>query len=48
MTLFVFRGAAGFMLGMSDARDRPVIEQDGYYIAPGKQIDFNFLNLQLK
>jgi hypothetical protein len=23
------------MLAMSDARDRPVIEQDGYYIAPG-------------
>jgi hypothetical protein len=23
------------MLALSDARDRPVIEQDGYYIAPG-------------
>jgi hypothetical protein len=23
------------MLAMSDARDQPVIEQDGYYISPG-------------
>ncbi len=30
-----YRGSKGFMLAMSDARDRPVIEQDGYYIAPG-------------
>jgi hypothetical protein len=30
-----FRAAKGFMLAISDVRDQPVIEQDGYYIAPG-------------
>jgi hypothetical protein len=43
-----FRAAKGFMLAISDVRDQPVIEQDGYYIAPGSAGYVTFFLLQLQ
>ena len=30
------RGSSGFKVALKDARDKAVISQDGFYIAPGK------------
>lgn len=29
------RGAKGFRIALSDARDQGIINQDGFYISPG-------------
>ena len=39
------RGARGFKVALSDARDKAVINQEGYYVAPGKR---SFLNDEIQ
>jgi hypothetical protein len=41
------RGARGFKVAMSDGRDKAVINQEGYYVAPGRSRDrcFDSLNI---
>ena len=39
------RGARGFKVALSDARDKAVINQEGYYVAPGK---ISFLNDEIQ
>jgi hypothetical protein len=36
------RESQGFLVALSDASDQPVINQDGFYISPGKNLSKNF------
>ena len=39
------RGSRGFKVALSDASDKAVINQDGYYVKPGLLILVNYLKL---